>query len=131
MENIMNDAVNLSCLTFGLRYIILKHKSFLFLKNLGRKVSDPKGKSFFSSGNFMFQGLEHKFQALVHMFQGLEHKFQGLEHKKVLEGKTFSPRGNKKSLRREKKSAIWGKTNSRARFDSSPAATFYFIPALL
>lgn len=54
-------------------------------------VSTPRRKSFFYSGNFMFQGLEYKFQGLVHMFQVLEHKFQGLEYKKVLGEKTFLP----------------------------------------
>ena len=63
-----------------------------FRKGQGEKVSAPRGKSFFSSENFMFQALEHKFQALEHISQALEYKFQALVYKKVLEGKRFSPR---------------------------------------
>ena len=67
-----------------------------FWKGQGEKVFTPKGKSFFSSENFVFQALEHKFQALEHMFQALEHKFQALVYKKVLEAKSFCPGGKRK-----------------------------------
>ena len=60
----------------------------------------------------MFLILKRELQGLELIFLTLEFKFQSLGHKIHLEGKTFSPRGKKKSSEREKKFCKGQKDNS-------------------
>lgn len=77
-------------------YLILFRFVINVLSPGTKSFSLPDKKKFFSSGDFLFQGLGYMFQDSEHMFQALVHKFRSWELKIFPSRKTFSPKGRKK-----------------------------------